>query len=76
VNIVRDGCWSAPPAVAGRRVSLSDGLTKSREIDGRLSTEEKDPPAPEPEADDENEEPLDQKVMLISDGEIPNEEGS
>ena len=55
---------------------MSDGLTKSREMDGRLSTEEKDPPAPEPEADDENEEPFDQKVMLISDGEIPNEEGS
>ena len=75
MNIVREGCWSAPPAVAGRRVSFV-GLTKSREMDGRLSTEENDPPAPEPEADDENEEPFDQKVMLISDGEMPKVEGS
>ena len=76
MNMVRVGCWSAAPAVAGRRVSFSDGLAKSREIDGRCSTEENDPPAPEPEADDEKEEPFDQKVMLMSDGEIPNEEGS
>jgi len=71
LNIFREGC-SAPPAVAGRRVSLSDGRAKSREMEGRLSTDEKDPPAPEPEADEENEEPLDQNVMLVSSlGEMP-----
>jgi hypothetical protein len=45
-------------------------------MDGRLSTDEKDPPAPDPDADDENDEPFDQKFMLISEGEIPKEDGS
>lgn len=62
--------------MAGLRVSFSDGRAKSREIEGRLSTDENDPPAPDPEAEDENEEPFDQKFMLMSEGEIPNEEGS
>jgi hypothetical protein len=62
--------------VAGRRVSFSDGRAKSREIEGRLSTDENDPPAPEPEADEEKDEPFDQNVMLMSDGEIPNDEAS
>lgn len=41
-----------------------------------LSTEENDPPAPEPEAEDEKEEPFDQKFMLMSDGDTPSEDGS
>lgn len=45
-------------------------------MDGRASTDENDPPAPDPEAEDEKEELFDQKVMLMSEGEIPNDEGS
>lgn len=46
----------APPAVAGRRVSETVGLAKSREIAGSdASIEEKDVPVADPE--DENDEP-------------------
>lgn len=38
----------APAAVAGLRVSLEEGRTKSREMAGRASAEENDVPAVEP----------------------------
>ena len=41
---------SAPPAVAGRRVSTGDGRAKSREMAGRASADEK--LAPPDEADE------------------------
>lgn len=45
----------APPAVAGRRVSVGDGRAKSREMAGSASAEEKDPPPTEPVVEEEKE---------------------
>jgi len=55
--------WSAPPAVAGRLVSVLLGLAKSREIAGRASTDEKLVPVAEPdveENDDADEYPMEE----------------
>jgi hypothetical protein len=48
--------WGAAPAVAGRlEISIELGLVNSREMAGRASTEENEPPAAEPEADEKDE---------------------
>jgi len=49
---------NAPPAVAGRRVSVTDGRANSREMAGsEVSADENEPPPVAVDPEDENDEP-------------------